>query len=51
MDTHLKVLSESYPIDIDMAGFTWFSNVFVLWTKVASALEELRNKATHSEKK
>ena len=30
--THLIVLSESYPMNTDMAGFKWFSKIFVsLW--------------------
>ena len=28
MGTHLRVLSESSPIDTNMAGFRWFSNIF-----------------------
>ena len=42
MGTHLRVLSESYPMNTNMAGFRYvFRNlcVLVLWTKVASALE------------
>ena len=38
MGTHLKVLSESYPVNTNLTGFRRFSN-FVLWTKLASALE------------
>ena len=41
MSTHLKVLSESYPMNTNMIGFRWFSKNFVLWTKVASALDGL----------
>ena len=36
MGTHLKVLSESHPMNTKM------TSVIVLWTKVASALEGLR---------
>ena len=37
MGTHLRVLSESYLMNANMAGFRWFSKSFVLvlWTKVA----------------
>ena len=41
MDTHLRVLSESYPMNTHMTGFRWFSKIFVLWKKVASASEGL----------
>ena len=44
MGTHLRVLSESYPMNTNMTGFRWFSEnlcILVLWTKVASALEGL----------
>ena len=43
MGTHLRVLSESSPMNTNMTGLTWFSKffIFVLWTKVASALEGL----------
>ena len=50
MGTHMRVLSESYPMSTNMTGFRWFSEVFrnlcilVLWTKVASALEGSRGK-------
>ena len=42
--THLRVLSESFPMNINMTGFRWFSKkiVFVLWMKVVSAMEGLR---------
>ena len=36
MGTHLRVLSESYPMNINMIGFRWFSKVFGLaldWVK------------------
>ena len=39
MGTHLKVLIESYSINTNMTGFIYFSKIFVLRTKVASALE------------
>ena len=29
MVTHLRLLSESYPINTDMTGFRWFSKIFV----------------------
>ena len=44
MGTHLRVLSESYPINNNLTGFRWISKTFkalVLWTKVALALEGL----------
>ena len=44
MVTHLRVLSESYPMNTNMIRFRWFSNnlcILVLWTKVAPALEML----------
>ena len=44
MGTHLRVLSESYPMNTNMSGFRWFFKnlcILVLWTKVASALEGL----------
>ena len=44
MGTHLRVLSESCPMNTSTTGFRWFSKIFtffVLWTKVASALEVL----------
>ena len=28
MGTHLRVLSESYPINTNMTGFGWFSKIF-----------------------
>ena len=45
MGTHLRVLSESFPMSTNMTGFRLFSKIFgffVLWRKVASALEGLR---------
>ena len=45
MVTHLRVLSESYPMNSNMTGFRWFSKdlcILVFWAKVASALERLR---------
>ena len=47
MSTHLRVLSQSYPMNTNMIGFRWFFRklcILVLWTKLASALEGL----THS---
>ena len=41
MGTHLRVLSESYPMSTNMTGFGWFSKSFVLWMKVVSALKGL----------
>ena len=43
MGTHLRVLSESFPMNTNMTGLRWFSKkkIFVLWTKVATALEGL----------
>ena len=46
MGTHLKVLSESYPMNSNITGLRWFSVIFVslhvLWTNVASALKGLK---------
>ena len=42
MGTHMKVLSKRFPMNTNMTRFRWFSKIFVLWTKVASALEGLR---------
>ena len=45
MGTHLRVLSKSFPMSTNMTGFRRFSKIFdffVLWRKVASALEGLR---------
>ena len=46
MGTHLRVLSESYPMNTNIVGFRCFSKekcVLVLWRmKAASALEGLR---------
>ena len=41
MGTHMRLLSESYPMNTNMTGFRCFSNIciLVLWTKLASALE------------
>ena len=40
---HLRVPSESYPMNTNLTGLGWFLFVFVLWTKfkVASALKGL----------
>ena len=35
MGNHLRVLSESYLMNINMTGFRWFSNIFA-----SSALDE-----------
>ena len=42
MGTHLRVLMKSYPMNNNMTGFRWFPKIFVLWMKVASALDGLR---------
>ena len=42
MGTHLRVLSESYPMNTNKTGFRWFSKIaFALLTNVALALGEL----------
>ena len=44
MGTHLRVLSESYPMNTNMTGFRWFTKKLrscVLWSNVASALQGL----------
>ena len=44
MGTHLRVLSESFPMNTNLTGFRWFSNTFCIflpWAKVASALQGL----------
>ena len=45
MGTHLRVLSESYPVNTNITRFRWFSTIVgfltVLWTKEASAMEGL----------
>ena len=50
MGTHMRVLSESFPMNTNMVGFlkTVFINlcILVLWTKVATALEGLRHHST-----
>ena len=47
MGTHLRVLSESFPMEPNNTGFRWvfFKNrcILVLWVKVDSELEGLRN--------
>ena len=46
MVTHLRVFSESYPMNTNITEFRWFSKIFAsLWfsTKVAVALEGLKN--------
>ena len=40
-------LQESYQMNTNMTGFRCFSKIFVLWTKVASALEGLRFSVTY----
>ena len=44
MGTHLRVLSESHPMNTNMRGFSWFSKTLCscAWRKVASALEGLK---------
>ena len=43
MGTLLRVLSESFPMNINRIGFKDFQkNVLALWTEVASALEGLK---------
>ena len=43
MDTHLRVLSKSYPMNTNMTGFRrFFENlcvIIVLWMNVVSAME------------
>ena len=44
MGTHLRVLSESYPMNTNIKGISWFSKIFAslyFGAKVASALEGL----------
>ena len=41
MGTHIRVPSETYPINTNMTGIRKFSNIFVFWSRVASALEDL----------
>ena len=45
MGTHLRVLSESFPMSTNVTGFRWFPQknlcILVLRTKLASALEGL----------
>ena len=44
MGTHLRELSESFPMNTNMTGFRCFSKnicVIVVWTKEVSALEGL----------
>ena len=43
MGTHLRMLSKRYPMNTNMIGFR-FSKIFILWTKVALALENLIEK-------
>ena len=46
MGTHLRVLSESYPMNTNMIGFRWFSKIFAslcFGRKVASASEGLKH--------
>ena len=47
MGTHLRVLSESFPMNINAEGFRWFFRnlcILVLWTKVAPAFRKGLNK-------
>ena len=41
MGSHLRVLRESYPMNRTLQGLDGFKKSSFLWTKVASALEEL----------
>ena len=53
MGTHLRVLSESYPMNTNMTGFGWFSKnlcILVRWMKVASALVGLSPEKPEVEK-
>ena len=43
MGTHVKVLSESYPMLTKMTGFKWFSKIFAI---IALALEVLTGKSS-----
>ena len=43
--THMRVLEENYPMNTNMTGFWWFSEMFAslfFWAKVASSLEGLK---------
>ena len=45
MGSHLRVLSESYPMDTNMTGFRWFSKILLscaLDDSIVSVLEGLR---------
>ena len=42
MGTHLRVLNKSFLMNTNMTGFIWLSGIFMLWTKVALALEGLK---------
>ena len=45
MGTRLGGFSKSFPMNTNMTGFRWFSKnlcILVLWMKVASALESLK---------
>ena len=46
MGTHLRVLSESYPMNTNITAFIWFSKIVVPWTNVASASEGLSKHKT-----
>ena len=41
MGTHLRVLSEGYPMNTNMTGFRWISKVVAFMCFVALALEGL----------
>ena len=41
MDTHLRVLGKSCPMNTNMTGFRQFS-ILALWTNVAAELEGLK---------
>ena len=45
MDTHLRALSESYPMNTNMTGFLMFFKILsflVFWTQVASAAGKVK---------
>ena len=46
MGTHLRVLSESYPINTNMTGFRWFSKILPSWVLDESSLGIIRVKHT-----
>ena len=38
MGTHLRVLSESFPMNTNMTGFRWFSKIFAICASGESSL-------------